>query len=131
MSSFKVHNPANILEPQGPYSHAIEIPPNSRILFVSGQTACMPDGLIPETIEEQSLIVWNRIMSILRSARMDMVDVVKVSSFLRHRDHAPAYAKVRAQFLGQHRPAALGLVVSEMFRAQYLIEVEVMAAQSV
>jgi hypothetical protein len=50
---------------------------------------------------------------------------------LRHRDHAPAYAKVRAQFLGQHRPAALGLVVSEMFRAQYLIEVEVMAAQSV
>ena len=131
MSAFIFHNPADILEPQGPYSHGLEIPAGYRLLLISGQTDGRPDGSVPESIEEQSLIVWNRIMSILRSARMDMVDVVKVSSFLRHRDHAPAYAKVRAQFLGQHRPAALGLVVSEMFRAQYLIEVEVMAAQSV
>jgi 2-iminobutanoate/2-iminopropanoate deaminase len=131
MSSFKLHNPANILEPQGPYSHAIEIPPNSRILFVSGQTAGLPDGLIPETIEEQSLIVWNRIVSILQSADMGIPDVVKVNTFLRRRTDAPAYSKVRAQFLGSHRPAALGLVVSEMFRAEYLVEVEVVAAQSI
>ena len=131
MSSFILHNPANILEPQGPYSHGLEVPPNSRLLFISGQTAGRPDGSIPDTIEEQSLGVWTRIMHVLTSARMGMADVVKISSYLRHREHAAAYAKVRAQFLGTHRPAALGLVVSEMFRKEYLVEVEVIAAQAV
>lgn len=131
MPPFLMHNPADILEPQGPYSHGLEVPPHARWLFISGQTAGRPDGSIPETIEEQSQIVWGRIMKILASAQMTMADVVKVSTYLRHREHARAYAQVRAQFLGTHRPAALGLVVSEMFRPEYLVEVEVIAAQAV
>ena len=30
---FKIHNPDTILDPQDPYSHGIEIPPNSRLLL--------------------------------------------------------------------------------------------------
>lgn len=126
---FKIHNPDSILEPQGPYSHGIEIPPNSRLLIVSGQTAGRQDGSIPATIEEQSEIVWTRISEVLKSAGMGVSNIVKVNSYLRRREDAPAYAKVRARYLGAHRPAALGLVVAELFRAEYLLEVEVIAAQ--
>jgi 2-iminobutanoate/2-iminopropanoate deaminase len=126
---FKIHNPDSILEPQGMYSHGIEIPPNSRLLFVSGQTAGCKDGSIPGTIEEQSEMVWTRIIEILKSAGMNVPDIVKVNSYLRQRSDAPAYAAVRARYLGSHRPAALGLVVTELFRAEYLLEVEVIAAQ--
>ncbi len=128
---FKSHNPDSILEPQGPYSHGLEIPPNSRILLVSGQTAGRKDGSIPDTIEEQSELVWSRIVAVLTSAGMGITDIAKVNTYLRRREDSPAYARVRAKFLGHHRPAALGLVVSELFRAEYLLEVEVIAAQAV
>lgn len=126
---FKTHNPASILEPQGPYSHGLEIPPNSRLLLVSGQTAGRPDGSIPPTIEEQAEVVWGRIAEILKSSGMGIDNIVKVNSYLRRREDAPAYAKVRGRYLGTHRPAMLGLVVAELFRAEYLLEVEVIAAQ--
>lgn len=126
---FKTHNPASILEPQGPYSHGLEIPPNSRLLLVSGQTAGRPDGTIPPTIEEQAEVVWGRIRAILKDAGMGIDNIVKVNSYLRRREDAPAYAKVRGRYLGAHRPAMLGLVVAELFRAEYLLEVEVIAAQ--
>ena len=126
---FKTHNPASILEPQGPYSHGLEIPPNSRLLLVSGQTAGRPDGTIPATIEEQAEVVWGRIAEILKSSGMGIDNIVKVNSYLRRREDAPAYAKVRGRYLGTHRPAMLGLVVAELFRAEYLLEVEVIAAQ--
>lgn len=126
---FKTHNPDSMLEPQGPYSQGIEIPPNSRLLIVSGQTAGRKDGTIPATIEEQSEVVWTRISAVLNSAGMGVTNIVKVNSYLRRREDVPAYAKVRARYLGMHRPAALGLVVSELFRAEYLLEVEVIAAQ--
>lgn len=126
---FKTCNPDSILEPQGPYSHGLEIPPNSRLLFVSGQTAGRKDGSIPTTIEEQAEVVWTRISAVLKSAGMDIGNIVKVNSYLRRREDAPAYARVRARYLGAHRPAMLGLVVTELFRAEYLLEVEVIAAQ--
>jgi len=128
---FKTYNPASVLEPQGPYSHGLEIPPNSRILLVSGQTAGRIDGTIAESIEEQSELVWTRIVAILAAANMGITDIAKVNTYLRNRTDAPAYARVRAQFLGSHRPAALGLVVAELFRSEYLLEVEVIAAQPV
>ncbi len=128
---FRTHNPESILAPQGRYSHGVEIPPNSRILFVTGQTPGRKDGSIPETIEEQSELVWSRIVAILTSADMGVADIAKVSTYLRKREDAPAYAKVRAQFMGEHRPAALVLVVSDLIRSEYLLEVEVIAAQTV
>lgn len=126
---FKTYNPDSVLEPQGPYVHGFEIPPNSRLLFVSGQTAGRQDGSIPATIEEQSEIVWSRIVAVLEQAGMSVANIVKVNSYLRQRSDAPAYARVRGKYLDGHKPAMLGLVVSELFRAEYLLEVEVIAAQ--
>lgn len=126
---FKTYNPADVLEPQGPYVHGLEIPPNSRLLFVSGQTAGQPDGTIPATIDEQAEVVWGRISAILRDAGMGVTDIVKVNSYLRHRTDAPAYARIRGRYLDGHKPAMLGLVVAELFRAEYLLEVEVIAAR--
>jgi 2-iminobutanoate/2-iminopropanoate deaminase len=126
---FKTFNPVDVLEPQGPYVHGLEIPPNSRLLFVSGQTAGRLDGTIPATIEEQAEMVWSRIAAVLRDADMQVTDIVKVNSYLRHRADAPGYARVRGRYLAGHRPAMLGLV-AELFRAEYLLEVEVIAARS-
>ncbi len=126
---FKIHNPETILEPLGPYSQGVEIPPNSRILFVSGQTAGDRQGHVPAGMAEQSEAVWQRISAVLASAGMGIPDIVKVNSYLRNRADWAEYAAVRARYLGDCRPAALGLVVSDLFRTEYLLEVEVIAAR--
>lgn len=126
---FTTHNPDSILAPLGPYSHGLEIPAGSRLLLVSGQTPGLPDGRIAQGIEAQSEVVWTRIEAILRSAGMGTNHIVKVNTYLRHRSDAPAYARVRARFLGEHRPAMLGLVIADLFNIEYLLEVEVLAAQ--
>jgi hypothetical protein len=41
----KSYNPATVARPSG-YSHAVEIGPNSRVLYLAGQLRVAPDGTL-------------------------------------------------------------------------------------
>jgi 2-iminobutanoate/2-iminopropanoate deaminase len=45
------HSPDSVAEPFGPYSHAVEVPPGSRMLYISGEVGANPEGIVPESIE--------------------------------------------------------------------------------
>jgi len=66
---------------------------------------------------------------VLARAGMSVHDVVKVTQYLRREDDIPAYAKVRARFLGDARPASMLLVVAALVRPEFLVEIEVCAAK--
>jgi hypothetical protein len=42
----------------------------------------------------------------------------------------PAYVKVRSRFLGDVRPASMLLVIPELVRTEFLLEIEAYAAKS-
>ena len=48
------HTPASVAAPFGPYSHAVEVPEGSRLLYISGEVGVLPDGSVPEMIEAQT-----------------------------------------------------------------------------
>jgi 2-iminobutanoate/2-iminopropanoate deaminase len=55
-------------------------------------------------------------------------DIVKVNTSLLDAAHRAEYARVRAEVLGDLRPAFMLSVVSELIRPDILVEVEVIAA---
>ena len=61
---------------------------------------------------------------------MTVADVVKVTQYLTRAEDIPAYAKVRTQYLGDARPASMLLVVNQLVRPEFLMEVEIIAARA-
>ena len=112
----------------GAYSDAVEVAPNARWLFTSGTPGLALDGNLPGDIAGQAELAWRHIVAMLERAGMGVRDLVKVTHYLCRAADIPAYVKVRARFLGDARPASMLLVVAELVRPEFLLEVEAVAA---
>lgn len=126
---WKPHTPAEIYAPLSTYNHAIELPPGARILESSGQLPVRPDGSWPDDIAAQTELVWQNVVAILKSADMGVEHLVRVKTFLIHREHMAEYSRVRSTFLGDCRPASTLILVSGFTRPEWLVEVEITAAK--
>jgi enamine deaminase RidA (YjgF/YER057c/UK114 family) len=126
----RMRNPAGVAAPGGKYSHSVEVPPNARWLYVSGQVGVAPDGTTPPGIAEQCENCWRNILTILADAGMSMSDVVKVSVFLTRDSDIAAYREARDRVIGDARPASTLLVISRLASPAFLVEVEAIAAKA-
>jgi 2-iminobutanoate/2-iminopropanoate deaminase len=53
------HNPEGVFPPYRCYSHAVEVPVNSRLLVISGLNGYLSDGrVLPDSFEEQADAIW-------------------------------------------------------------------------
>ena len=66
----------------------------------------------------------------LQNADMAITDVVKITQYLTRPEDIAAYAKVRTRFVGDARPASMLLVIPQLVRPEFLVEVEIIAAKS-
>ena len=114
----------------GAYSDAIEVRPNLRWLLTSGTPGLATDGDLPKDISGQTELAWKHVISMLQRAGMTVADIVKVTQYLTRAEDIPAYGKVRTRFLGDVRPAAMLLVVPQLVRPEFLVEVEIFAAKA-
>jgi 2-iminobutanoate/2-iminopropanoate deaminase len=114
----------------GSYSDAVEVPPNARWLFTAGTPGLALDGSLPKDITGQAELAWTHIITMLERANMTVKDLVKVTHYLLRASDIPAYVKVRSRFLGDARPASTLLVIPELVRPEFLLEVEAYAARS-
>jgi enamine deaminase RidA (YjgF/YER057c/UK114 family) len=80
-------------------------------------------------IEAQAVRIFENIHILLREANMDMNHVVKIVSYLVDVAEQPAYAKARAPYLGDARPAMTMLGISQLSHPTLRLEVEVVAAK--
>ena len=76
------HTPASVAAPFGPYSHAVEMPEGSRLLYISGEIGVLPDKTVPDAIEAQAEACWRNIIAILADAGMGVQDLVKITTYL-------------------------------------------------
>jgi 2-iminobutanoate/2-iminopropanoate deaminase len=115
----------------GKYSDAVEVNPGMRWLFTSGTPGLETNGTLPNGISAQAELAWTHIMRMLTSANMTVSDVVRVTQYLTRAEDIAEYAKVRARFLGNSEPASMLLVIPQLVRIDFLVEVEVIAAAGI
>src|SRR5438105_12288093 len=123
------HKPPSITAPLGAYTHGIEVPPGARVIHVSGQVGMRPDGRVAEGIEAQLACAWQNILAILAASNMAAGDIVKVTTFLTRAEDFKVHPRIRAQYLGDARPAATAVCVSALAAPEFLCEIEAVAAK--
>ncbi|MTI45087.1 enamine deaminase RidA (YjgF/YER057c/UK114 family) [Roseibium hamelinense] len=123
------HTPISIRSPFAHYSHGVEVPSGSRILFASGQLGICPDDTIPECAMEQTRLCFENIGEVLKEASMTYSDIVRINAFVTDRRHLKAYMQVRDEFTSNPPPASTLIIVSGFAREEFVIEVEVIAAK--
>src|SRR5258708_26297501 len=92
------HTPDTVAAPFGPYSHAVEVPEGSRLLYISGEVGVLPDGTVPETIEAQAEACWQPFFAWVAAAGDDYNFIQPVRVFAgpaRHR-WAPDFLRARS-----------------------------------
>jgi 2-iminobutanoate/2-iminopropanoate deaminase len=114
----------------GKYSDATETGRNLRWLLTSGTPGLSTTGDLPKDITGQAERAWEHVVRILEQAGMTVADVVKVTQYLTRAEDIPAYGKVRSRFLGDGRPASMLLVIPQLVRPEFLVEIEIVAAKA-
>jgi enamine deaminase RidA (YjgF/YER057c/UK114 family) len=125
----KIHN-IGIAAQIGDYSDAVETGTNLRWLLTSGTPGLQMNGDLPSDIAGQAELAWKHILRMLNRAGMTVADVVKVTQYLTRAEDILDYSKTRALFLGDARPASMLLVIPQLVRPEFLVEVEIIAAKA-
>ncbi|WP_299809821.1 RidA family protein [uncultured Roseibium sp.] len=124
----RAHTPGGIRPPFARYSHAIEVPPDHRLLFASGQLGIAADDTVPADAEGQTRLCFDNISAILDEAGMTLADVVRINAYVSDRAHLPGYMTVRDSYFSDPPPASTLMIVSGFAREEFVVEVEVIAA---
>ncbi len=120
--------PNTVAAPFGPYSHAVEVPEGSRLLYIAGEVGVRPDGTVPEGIDAQAEACWRNIIAILADAGMAIGDLVKITTYLVRPEDVAAAGAARAKHFGDARPGSATIIVKALVTPQWLIEIEAVAA---
>jgi len=82
MPALKKYNPESIVKSFASYSQGVEVPPNARWLYITGQVGVNPDGTIAGNSEKQVERAWQNVLAVLTEARMGPEDLVHVNVYI-------------------------------------------------
>ncbi|MCH2136994.1 MAG: RidA family protein [Phycisphaerales bacterium] len=116
-------------EEQVGYSRAIRA---GDLIFITGTVAAHPDGSIisPGDPRAQSEAIFDKIQQALQELDSTLEDIVRTRIFITDMAHAQAVGDVHARVLGHVRPATTMVVVSELFGAGSVVEIEADAVRA-
>ncbi|SCX78228.1 RidA family protein [Pseudomonas sp. NFACC37-1] len=111
--------------PGGHYAQAVA---HQGVLYVSGQLPIRADGVhsADQPFEVQVAIALDNLVAILGAAGRSTRDLLKVTVYVAGIEHWPAFDRIYARYLGEHRPARAVVPVPALHHG-YLIEIEAMA----
>ena len=125
-------NPPELGEPPG-YSQIVEISAG-RILFIAGQTAVATDGAVvgKGDFAAQAEQVFRNLTIALKARGCTAANLVKLTVFLTDMDNLGRYREARNRFFATVTPPAAPAVtlveVSKLYGADFMIEIEAIAA---
>jgi enamine deaminase RidA (YjgF/YER057c/UK114 family) len=124
-------NSPKIIPPTSYYSHAVEVGPNSRTVFASGQIAVSADGKCADDFVTQARQCWSNLVAVLEAASMGLEDVVRVQAYVTGQEYLADYRAVRNEVVGNLRPAHTLLVVAALGKPEWKVELEAIAAKEI
>jgi enamine deaminase RidA (YjgF/YER057c/UK114 family) len=125
-------NPPELGTPPG-YSQVVEVTAR-RIIFIAGQTALDHEGALVglNDFAAQVTQVFQNLNVALNSVGCTASNLVKLTVYLRRMDDLTAYREARNRFFASVTPVAAPAVtlveVSKLYGADFLIEIEAVAA---
>lgn len=124
----RVIAPADIAAPAANYAHARATTGATRWLHTSGVVPIAADGSVPAALVDQAQVIWRNIMAMLRDADLVPADIVSVTTYVTPgHDLGPVMA-VRDEALSGALAASTLVVVPELARPEWLMEIAVIAA---
>ena len=126
----KIVNPSTIAAPAANYAHARLTVAPQRWLHTSGVVPIDPNGDVPHQLVSQAEVVWANIEAMLADAEMGPADVVSVTTYVTPgHDLGPVMA-VRDRALQGNLAASTLVVVPELARPEWLMEISIIAAST-
>ena len=125
-------NPPELGTPPG-YSQVVEVR-GGRMIFIAGQTALDSDGNLVgnNDFAAQAAQVFRNLGFALQASGCTAANLVKLTVFLTDMDNLAAYREARNRFFASVSPPAAPAVtlveVSKLYRADFMIEIEAIAA---
>jgi enamine deaminase RidA (YjgF/YER057c/UK114 family) len=103
---------------------------SGRLVYISGQVAWDAEGntVGRGDIRAQARRVFQNLRQVLQEAGGDLSDLLKMTTYVTRLDDYPAVVEVRQEFFPDGLPASTLIVVASLFHADWLLEVEGMAA---
>jgi 2-iminobutanoate/2-iminopropanoate deaminase len=121
-------NPENVPKPAGDYSQGVKVKKGT-LVVISGQVAWDIQGNLvgKGDFKAQARQVFENLKNMLASAGATFQDVVKLGIFLKNLEDFPALKEVRTQYLAPPFPPTTLLIVKDLAREEWLLEIEAMA----
>lgn len=125
-------NPPELGTPPG-YSQIVDVRA-SRLVFIAGQTALNQDGELigKDDFAVQAAQVFRNLSIALQSVGCTATNLVKLTVFLTDMDNLLLYREARNRFFATTAPPAAPAVtlieVSRLYGADFMIEIEAIAA---
>ena len=99
------------------------------LVFIAGQVGIRPDGSIPETVEEQIRVAFERLGAILTHEGLGFEDLIELVSY--HVDidqQLTAFREIKDEFIAADFPAWTILGVHALARDTLRVEIKAVAA---
>jgi len=124
-------NPASISAPAANYAHARHTAggPATQWLHTSGVVPIAPDGSVPGDIVAQAEAIWSNIAAMLAEANMQATHVVSVTTYVTPGHDLGPIMAIRDKALNNHHAASTLVVVPELARPEWLMEIAIIAAR--
>lgn len=125
-------NPPELGTPPG-YSQIVEVTAQ-RIIFIAGQTALDADGHVvgKSDFAAQAAQVFRNLAIALAASQCTAANLVKLTVFLTDMEDLASYREARNRFFASVAPPAAPAVtlveVSKLYGADFMIEIEAIAA---
>lgn len=116
-------DPADLPGSSAAYTHGTVARGAERLVFVSGQPPWSVDGPVPEAFDDQCRLAWRNVERVLTEAGVALGDLAKVTIYLSDRCYREANSRIRAEVLGDHRPAVT-VVITDIYSEEWLLEIE-------
>jgi enamine deaminase RidA (YjgF/YER057c/UK114 family) len=120
--------PDSIHPPFSAYSHGALVEGPARIVFCSGQLGIAADGTIPSDCAGQAKLCFDNIRAVLKDAKMDLANIVRLNTYVTDREHLADYMAVRNALFSDPLPASTLMIVAGFARPEFVVEIEAVAA---
>jgi 2-iminobutanoate/2-iminopropanoate deaminase len=124
----RIVNPPSISAPAANYAHARATTGATRWLHTSGVVPIAPDGSVPIDLVAQAEVIWSNIAAMLTDAAMVAADIVSVTTYATPGHDLGPIMDVRDRVLDGGLAASTLVIVAELARPEWLMEISVIAA---
>ncbi|MEM9465803.1 MAG: RidA family protein [Actinomycetota bacterium] len=125
----RIVDPDGIAPPAANYAHAVLSDAPTRLLHTSGVVPTAPDGSVAAEVGDQAREVWRTIEALLADADLAPTDIVSVTTYVVPGQDLAAVMAARDEFLDGGLAASTLVIVPELARPEWLMEIAVVAAR--